>query len=169
MLKKIFPALLAVLCSSRYRHRRPLRIAAAADLQPVLRRSSNSSKGYGDSCRGTYQASAALTAQIQNGGPFDLFFVGGFELSQAADRCRACGCGGHGGFIDADHPMPKARWCCGRARMRICQRLRSTCCAARNSSGWRLPIPIVPVWAGGGGGAQQPQALRLPEATFGDG
>jgi molybdate transport system substrate-binding protein len=51
-----------------------LRIAAAADLQPVLppileqfRRST------GISVDATYQASAALTAQIQNGAPFDLF------------------------------------------------------------------------------------------------
>jgi molybdate transport system substrate-binding protein len=52
----------------------PLRVAAAADLQPVLppilgqfRQAS------GITVDATYQASAALTAQIQNGAPFDLF------------------------------------------------------------------------------------------------
>ena len=52
-----------------------LRVAAAADLQPVLppileqfRQSS------GIQVDATFQASATLTTQIQNGAPFDLFF-----------------------------------------------------------------------------------------------
>jgi molybdate transport system substrate-binding protein len=67
--------LLAVLAtSSRSGAQSPLRIAAAADLQPVLppileqfRQST------GILTEATYQASAALTSLIENGAPFDIF------------------------------------------------------------------------------------------------
>lgn len=52
----------------------PLRVAAAADLEPVLppilEQFHNAT---GIEVQATYQASAALTTQIQNGAPFDLF------------------------------------------------------------------------------------------------
>jgi molybdate transport system substrate-binding protein len=52
----------------------PLRIAAAADLQPVLPPILEEfQKSTGIHSEATYQASAALTAQIQSGAPFDLF------------------------------------------------------------------------------------------------
>ena len=52
----------------------PLRIAAAADLQPVLPPILDQFQhATGIHAEATYQASAALTAQIQNGAPFDLF------------------------------------------------------------------------------------------------
>ena len=52
----------------------PLRIAAAADLQPVLPPILDQfQQATGIHAEATYQASAALTAQIQNGAPFDLF------------------------------------------------------------------------------------------------
>ncbi len=52
----------------------PLRIAAAADLQPVLPPILDQfRKETGIQAEVTYQASAALTTQIQNGAPFDLF------------------------------------------------------------------------------------------------
>jgi molybdate transport system substrate-binding protein len=52
----------------------PLRIAAAADLQPVLPPILEAfKKSTGIQAEATYQASAALTTQIQNGAPFDLF------------------------------------------------------------------------------------------------
>jgi molybdate transport system substrate-binding protein len=51
-----------------------LRIAAAADLEPVLPPIlQNFEKQSGVHVEATYQASAALTAQIQNGAPFDVF------------------------------------------------------------------------------------------------
>ena len=52
----------------------PLRVAAAADLQPVLPPILDQFRqSTGISVDVTYQASAALTAQIENGAPFDLF------------------------------------------------------------------------------------------------
>jgi molybdate transport system substrate-binding protein len=52
----------------------PLRVAAAADLEPVLPLiCAGFEKTSGIRVETTYQASAALTAQIQNGAPFDLF------------------------------------------------------------------------------------------------
>ncbi|HEY9126232.1 MAG TPA: molybdate ABC transporter substrate-binding protein [Acidobacteriaceae bacterium] len=51
-----------------------LRIAAAADLQPVLPTILKQFEmDTGIHAEATYQASAALTMQIQNGAPFDLF------------------------------------------------------------------------------------------------
>lgn len=52
----------------------PLRLAAAADLQPVLPPILEQfDHATGIRVEATYQASATLTAQIQNGAPFDLF------------------------------------------------------------------------------------------------
>jgi molybdate transport system substrate-binding protein len=52
----------------------PLRIAAAADLQPVLPPIlAEFERQTAIHAEATYQASAALTTQIQNGAPFDLF------------------------------------------------------------------------------------------------
>jgi len=52
----------------------PLRIAAAADLEPVLPPLlTQFEKSTGIHVEATYQASAALTTQIQNGAPFDIF------------------------------------------------------------------------------------------------
>ncbi|HEY1576771.1 MAG TPA: molybdate ABC transporter substrate-binding protein [Terracidiphilus sp.] len=52
----------------------PLRVAAAADLEPVLPPVlSQFEKDTGIHVEASYQASAGLTAQIENGAPFDLF------------------------------------------------------------------------------------------------
>jgi len=52
----------------------PLRVAAAADLEPVLPSILDQFRqATGIRAEATFQASAALTMQIQNGAPFDLF------------------------------------------------------------------------------------------------
>ena len=52
----------------------PLRVAAAADLEPVLPPIlSQFEQATGIHAEATYQASAMLTTEIENGAPFDLF------------------------------------------------------------------------------------------------
>jgi molybdate transport system substrate-binding protein len=53
----------------------PLHVAAAADLEPVLPPILDQfQKTSGIQVEATYKSSAALTTQIENGAPFDLFF-----------------------------------------------------------------------------------------------
>lgn len=60
-----------------------IRIAAAADLEPVLPPILDQFRQTtGITAQATYQASAALTAQIQNGAPFDLFLSANTEYPQ---------------------------------------------------------------------------------------
>jgi molybdate transport system substrate-binding protein len=75
MLNEIRAALLAMLCLLAHAAAQtPLRVAAAADLEPVLPPILEQfQKSTGIRAEATYQASAALTAQIQNGAPFDVF------------------------------------------------------------------------------------------------
>jgi molybdate transport system substrate-binding protein len=74
MLKAIAIALLGFLLPPAALPQTPLRVAAAADLQPVLPPILEQfSKATGVEAQATYQASATLTTQIQNGAPFDLF------------------------------------------------------------------------------------------------
>ena len=72
---KWIPALfLGLLCLPTVPAQSPLRVAAAADLEPVLPRILEQFRQTtGISVEATYQASAMLTTQIQNGAPFDLF------------------------------------------------------------------------------------------------
>jgi molybdate transport system substrate-binding protein len=60
-----------------------LRIAAAADLEPVLPPILDEFRqATGFSAEATYQASAALTTQIQNGAPFDVFLAANLDYPQ---------------------------------------------------------------------------------------
>lgn len=66
--------LLALVCTFSALAQTPLRVAAAADLEPVLPPILTQFKqATGIDVQATYQASAALTVQIQNGAPFDVF------------------------------------------------------------------------------------------------
>ena len=78
----------------------PLRIAAAADLQPVLPPIFEQfSKSTGIPAEATYQASAALTAQIQNGAPFDLFLSADLSYPK---RLIDAGVADAAGLVDAN-------------------------------------------------------------------
>jgi molybdate transport system substrate-binding protein len=74
MLNRILIALLGLLWAPLVPAQTPLRVAAAADLEPVLPPILDQFlQQTGIHVDATYQASAILTTQIQNGAPFDLF------------------------------------------------------------------------------------------------
>lgn len=91
----------------------PLRIAAAADLQPVLPPILEQfSKSTGIPAEATYQASAALTAQIQNGAPFDLFLSADLSYPKRlidAGVADAAGLVGANGVSDSSNPITYAK------------------------------------------------------------
>jgi len=75
MLKRLFPAFFVLIFATPMLAQTPLRIAAAADLEPVLPPIlAQFEKATGIHAEATYQASAMLTTQIENGAPFDIFF-----------------------------------------------------------------------------------------------
>lgn len=74
MLRRYLVVFLVLLGTISARAQAPLRIAAAADLQPVLPPILEQfQRQTGIHAEATYQASAMLTTEIQNGAPFDLF------------------------------------------------------------------------------------------------
>ena len=74
MLKRFFPALFVLMLSMPAPAQTTLRIAAAADLTPVLPPIlAEFEHATGIHAEATYQASAMLTTQIDNGAPFDVF------------------------------------------------------------------------------------------------
>jgi molybdate transport system substrate-binding protein len=74
MLKNFFATIFALLAALPILAQTPLRVAAAADLEPVLPPVlTQFETRYGMHVEATYQASAVLTTQILNGAPFDLF------------------------------------------------------------------------------------------------
>jgi len=90
-----------------------LRIAAAADLQPVLPPVLEAfQKSTGIQAEVTYQASAALTAQIQNGAPYDLFLSADLSYPKRlieAGVADTAGVVSPSGFSDSSTPVTYAR------------------------------------------------------------
>jgi molybdate transport system substrate-binding protein len=85
----------------------PLRIAAAADLQPVLPPLlAKFRESAGIQVEATYQASAALTTQILNGAPFDLFLSADLSYPK---RLMDAGRADVSGFPESSAPIPYAR------------------------------------------------------------
>lgn len=75
MLQRFFPALIALAILPAAAAQTLLRVAAAADLEPVLPPVLRQfEQETGIHAEATYKASAMLTTQILNGAPFDIFF-----------------------------------------------------------------------------------------------
>jgi molybdate transport system substrate-binding protein len=98
MLKKVLIGLSIIATFFVTRAEAQLRIAAAADLQPVLppilKRFEQST---GVHVEATYQASAGLTTQILNGAPFDVFLSADMDYPR---RLLRAGLADSGGLID---------------------------------------------------------------------
>lgn len=84
-----------------------LRVAAAADLEPVLPPILEQfQQATGIRAEATYQASAMLTTQIQNGAPFDLFLSADLNYPK---RLIDAGLADAAGSPDSSTPIPYAR------------------------------------------------------------
>ena len=85
----------------------PLRIAAAADLEPVLPPIlAQFEQSTGIHAEATFQASAVLTTQIQNGAPFDLFLSADLSYPK---RLIDAGLADAAGSPDSPTPIVYAR------------------------------------------------------------
>lgn len=102
-----------------------LRIAAAADLQPVLPSLIDQfEKQTQKKVEASYASSATLATQIINGGPFGLFLSADVSFPQ---KVIAAGLG----IAPNRSLMRGARWYCGRATIRRLNRLAWIRCAVR--------------------------------------
>jgi molybdate transport system substrate-binding protein len=85
----------------------PLRVAAAADLEPVLPPIlAEFQQATGIHAEATYQASAMLTTQIMNGAPFDLFLSADLGYPK---RLIDAGMADSAGSADSSTPITYAR------------------------------------------------------------
>ena len=85
----------------------PLRVAAAADLEPVLPPILvQFEKNTGIHAEATFQASAMLTTQIENGAPFDLFLSADLGYPK---RLIGEGLADAGGSTDSSTPITYAK------------------------------------------------------------
>jgi molybdate transport system substrate-binding protein len=104
--RRVFPVLLALLASLPSVAQAPLRVAAAADLEPVLPPIlAQFQKQTGLRVDATYQASAVLTTQIENGAPFDLFLSADMSFPQ---RLIEAGLADAAGSPDSSSPLTHA-------------------------------------------------------------
>jgi molybdate transport system substrate-binding protein len=103
--KRLLLVLLAVVCmagdSSFAQGNGTLKIAAAADLQPVLPELiAEFQKQTNQKAEASYASSATLATQIVNGGPFDLFLAADLSFPQKVIAA---------GLADSTEPIPYAR------------------------------------------------------------
>jgi molybdate transport system substrate-binding protein len=107
MLKTLRAVLLGILCLAPASAQTPLRVAAAADLEPVLPPILEQfQKVTGIRAQATYQASAALTAQIENGAPFDVFLSADLAYPK---RLIDAGLADAAGTADSSTPITYAK------------------------------------------------------------
>lgn len=100
-LRRIFALAMLVVCATTAHAQRTLRVAAAADLQPLLPKIlAEFSAQTGIRTQASYKSSATLATAIINGAPFDLFLAADFSFPQRViDAGRA----------EESAPVPYAR------------------------------------------------------------
>jgi molybdate transport system substrate-binding protein len=97
---RILLAIASLLLPTTMLAQQTLRVAAAADLQPVLPSLLSDYEAQTHRhVEASYQSSATLATQIENGAPFDLFLSADMQFPA---RLIA------GGFCDSDKPIPYA-------------------------------------------------------------
>jgi molybdate transport system substrate-binding protein len=107
MLRTFFLTLIGMMGIPSLLAQTPLRIAAAADLEPVLPPIlAQFQQATGIHAEATYQASAMLTAQIQNGAPFDLFLSADLSYPK---RLIDAGLADAAGTADSSTPITYAK------------------------------------------------------------
>jgi molybdate transport system substrate-binding protein len=105
--KRLLVALFGLALLSPANAQTPLRVAAAADLEPVLPPILDQfQQATGIHAEATFQASAALTTQIQNGAPFDLFLSADLGYPK---RLVDAGLADAAGSADSSTPVVYAR------------------------------------------------------------
>ena len=105
--KGLFPALLCFCCLVQLDAQTPLRVAAAADLEPVLPPILEHFRNEtGVRVEATFQASAVLATQIENGAPFDLFLSADLGYPK---RLIDAGLADAAGTADSSTPILYAR------------------------------------------------------------
>jgi len=107
MSKQFLAALFALLTLAPLSAQTPLRVAAAADLEPVLPPLLvQFEKNSGIHAEASYQASATLTTQIENGAPFDVFLSADLSFPK---RLIDAGLADAAGSADSSTPITYAR------------------------------------------------------------
>jgi molybdate transport system substrate-binding protein len=107
MLRASLFAFLSLLSISSVHAQQPLHVAAAADLGPVLPPILDQfQQATGIHVEATYQASAMLSTQIQNGAPFDLFLSADLSYPK---RLIDAGFADAAGSADSTTPITYAR------------------------------------------------------------
>ncbi len=107
MLKRFFPILFAIAMGAPLSAQTPLRIAAAADLQPVLPPILREfQQATGIHAEATFQSSAMLTTQIENGAPFDVFMSADLSYPK---RLLDAGLANTTVFADSSKPITYAK------------------------------------------------------------
>src|SRR5580658_9039930 len=105
--KRFLISLFGLACLATGNAQTPLRVAAAADLEPVLPPILQQfEQATGIHAEATFQASAVLTTQIQNGAPFDLFLSADLSYPK---RLIDAGLADSAGTADSTTPIVYAR------------------------------------------------------------